>query len=104
MASNIQPNDSDYKTYTLPIKEFSKQLGLKGTPKYSELRQITKELMQKVFEIRIHKKEIQVAWVIYVAYNESEGSIDIRFDPFLLPYLLELKKEFTSYKLPFFIL
>jgi plasmid replication initiation protein len=34
-----------------------------------------------------------------VAYNESEGAIDIRFDPFLRPYLLELKKEFTSYKL-----
>lgn len=99
LASNIQPNDSDFKTYTLPIKEFNKLLGLKGTPKYTELRQITKELMQKVFEVRINKKVIQVAWLSYVAYNESEGAIDIRFDPFLRPYLLELKKEFTSYKL-----
>ncbi|MBT2757941.1 replication initiation protein [Mesobacillus foraminis] len=99
LASNIQPTDSDFKTYTLPIKEFNKLLGLKGTPKYSELRQTTKELMQKVFEIRIQKKVIQVAWLSYVAYNETEGTIDIRFDPFLRPYLLELKKEFTSYKL-----
>ena len=99
LASNIQPNDSDFKTYTLPIKEFSNLLGLKGTPKYTELRQTTKELMQKVFEVRINKKVIQVAWLSYVAYNETEGSIDIRFDPFLRPYLLELKKEFTSYKL-----
>jgi hypothetical protein len=74
-------------------------LGYKGTPKYTELRQITKELMQKVFEIRIDNKVIQVAWLSYVAYNETEGTIDIRFDPFLRPYLLELKKEFTSYKL-----
>jgi plasmid replication initiation protein len=99
LASNIQPTDSDFKTYTLPIKEFNKLLGLKGTPKYSELRQTTKELMQKVFEVRINKKVIQVAWLSYVAYNESEGTIDIRFDPFLRPYLLELKKNFTSYKL-----
>jgi plasmid replication initiation protein len=99
LASNIQPTDSDFKTYTLPIKEFNKLLGLKGTPKYSELRQITKEMMQKVFEVRIDKKVIQVAWLSYVAYNESEGTIDIRFDPFLRPYLLELKKNFTSYKL-----
>ncbi|MDP4085792.1 MAG: replication initiation protein [Bacillota bacterium] len=99
LASNIQPTDSDFKTYTLPIKEFNKLLGLKGTPKYSEMRQITKELMQKVFEVRIHKKVIQVAWLSYVAYNETDGSIDIRFDPFLRPYLLQLKKEFTSYKL-----
>lgn len=33
LASNIQPTDSDFKTYTLPIKEFSKLLGLSGTPK-----------------------------------------------------------------------
>ncbi|MEC1524455.1 replication initiation protein [Neobacillus niacini] len=99
LASNIQPTDSDFKTYNLPIKEFNKLLGLKGSPKYSELRQITKEMMQKVFEVRINKKVIQVAWLSYVAYNESEGTIDIRFDPFLRPYLLELKKNFTSYKL-----
>lgn len=99
LASNIHPTDSDFKTYTLPIKEFTSLLGLKGTPKYTELRKTTKELMQKVFEVRINKKVIQVAWLSYVAYNESEGTIDIRFDPFLRPYLLELKKEFTSYKL-----
>lgn len=99
LASNIQPSDSDFKTYTLNIKEFTSLLGLKGTPKYTELRQITKELMQKVFEVRIEKKVIQVAWLSYVAYNETEGTIDIRFDPFLRPYLLQLKKEFTSYKL-----
>jgi plasmid replication initiation protein len=99
LASNIQPTDSDFKTYTLPIKEFTRLLGLKGSPKYKDLRDITKELMQKVFEIRINKKVIQVAWLSFVAYNESEGTIDIRFDPFLRPYLLELKREFTSYKL-----
>lgn len=99
LASNIQPTDSDFKTYTLPIKEFANLIGVKGQHKYSDLRKITKELMQKVFEVRIEKKVIQVAWLSYVAYNESEGTIDIRFDPFLRPYLLELKREFTSYKL-----
>ncbi|MBT2687781.1 replication initiation protein [Bacillus sp. ISL-47] len=99
LASNIHPADSDFTTYTLPIKEFTHLLGLKGTPKYTELRRITKELMQKVFEVRISRKVIQVSWLSYVAYNETEGTIDIRFDPFLRPYLLELKREFTSYKL-----
>ena len=60
LASNIHPEDSDFKSYTLPIKEFNRLLGLNGTPKYTELRQITKELMQKVFEVRIDKKVIQV--------------------------------------------
>jgi hypothetical protein len=99
LASHIQPHDDDFKTYTLPIKEFNKLLGLKGHPKYKELREITKELMQKPFEVRIDKSVIQVSWLSYVAYNENEGTIDLRFDPFLKPYLLQLKREFTSYKL-----
>ena len=99
LASHISPLDTDFKTYTLSVKEFNKLLGLKGTPKYVELRQITKGLMKKVFEVRIDKKVVQVSWLSYVAYNETEGTIDIRFDPFLRPYLLELKREFTSYKL-----
>jgi len=99
LASNIQPSDSDFKTYTLSVKDFHKFLGLKGSPKYSELRAITKQLMQKVFEVKIENKVIQVSWLSYVAYNEDEGRIEIRFDPFLKPYLLQLKREFTSYKL-----
>ena len=55
--------------------------------------------MQKVFEVRINKKVIQVAWLSYVAYNESEGTIDIRFDPFLRPYLLELKRNLQAISL-----
>lgn len=99
LASHITPADSDFKTYTLPIQEFTDLLNLKGKPKYTALRQITKDLMKKVFEVRIKKKVIQVSWLSYVAYNETEGTIDIRFDPFLRPYLLQLKREFTSYKL-----
>lgn len=99
VASNIQPNDSDFKTYTFPVKEFHKLIGLKGSPKYTELRKITKELMRKVFEVRVNNKVVQVAWLSYVSYNEQEGTIDVRFDPFLRPFLLELKKNFTSYRL-----
>lgn len=99
LASYIQPNDEDFKTYTVSVREFYEMLGLRGTPKYSELRDITRQLMQKVFEIRIDNKVIQASWLSYVAYRENEGKIDLRFDPFLKPYLLELKREFTSYKL-----
>lgn len=99
LASNIQPSDDDFKTYTLPIKEFHRLLGLKGSPKYTEMQKITSGLMRKVFELHIENKIVQVAWLSSVTYNKDEGSIDIRFDPFLKPYLLELKREFTSYKL-----
>lgn len=99
LASRIHPDDDDFHTYTLSIREFHRILDLKGSAKYTEMRKITKNMMKKVFEVRIENKVIQANWLSYVAYNEQEGTIDIRFDPFLKPYLLHLKKEFTSYRL-----
>lgn len=99
LVSKIRKDDEDFKTYTLSIKEFNELLGNKGTPKYSELREITKKLLGKVLEIWEDDKLKQMGWISYVEYNKSEGSISLSFDPRLKPYLLQLKKEFTSYKL-----
>lgn len=99
IASVIHPDDTDFHTYTLSVKDFYNFVGYNGTPKYTELRKITASLMRKVNEIVIGNKVVQVAWLSYAAYNKNEGTIDLRFDPFWKPYLLQLKREFTSYRL-----
>jgi plasmid replication initiation protein len=99
LISQIKKEDEEFKTYTLPIKKFSEMLGLKGAPKYSEMKKITKNLIGKVMEIKLDKKVHQVSWLSYVVYNEEEGTVDLRFDPFLKPFLLQLRKEFTTYHL-----
>ncbi|WP_100408485.1 replication initiation protein [Bacillus solitudinis] len=99
LASQIQPQDSEFKNYKFTIREFSKLIGLKGTPKYNEIKKITIELMRKVFTVRIGNEVTQVSWLSSVTYKENEGMMFLRFDPFLKPYLLELKRNFTSYRL-----
>ncbi|WIG25099.1 replication initiation protein [Bacillus toyonensis] len=99
LASNIEPNDRDFKTYTFPIKQFHDLLGLSGSTKYTELSKITKELVSKVIEIRIGEELIQVSWLSSAIYNKNKGTIDLRFDPLLKPFLLELSSKFTSYRL-----
>ncbi|MDA2396829.1 replication initiation protein [Bacillus cereus] len=99
LASNIEPSDRDFKTYTFPIKQFHNLLGLSGSTKYTELSKITKELLSKVIEIRAKQELIQVSWLSSAIYNKNEGTIDLRFDPLLKPFLLELSSKFTSYKL-----
>ena len=99
LASQIQPHDSEFKNYKFTIREFSKLVGLKGTPKYNELKKITIDLMKKVFTVRIGNEVTQVSWLSSVTYKENEGVMFLRFDPFLKPYLLELKRNFTSYRL-----
>lgn len=99
LASNIEPNDRDFKTYTFPIKQFHDLLGLNGSTKYTELSKITKELLSKVIEIREREELIQVSWLSSAIYNKNKGTIDMRFDPLLKPFLLELSSKFTSYRL-----
>lgn len=99
LASNIEPSDRDFKTYTFPVKQFYDLLGLSGTAKYTELSKITKELVSKVIEMRIGEEVIQVSWLSSAIYNRKRGTIDMRFDPVLKPFLLELSSKFTSYKL-----
>lgn len=99
LASNIGPEDRDFKTYTFPIRQFHELLGLSGATKYTELSKITKELLSKVIEIRTGEELIQISWLSSAIYNKNKGTIDMRFDPLLKPFLLELSNKFTSYKL-----
>ncbi|MHA2896440.1 replication initiation protein [Bacillus cereus] len=99
LASNIEPNDKSFKIYTFSIKEFHNFLGLKGSTKYTELSTITKNLLTKVVEIHTGDELIQTSWLSSAIYNKRKGTIDMRFDPLLKPFLLELNNKFTSYRL-----
>ncbi|WP_144641588.1 replication initiation protein [Bacillus cereus] len=99
LASNIEPNDKNFKTYTFPIKKFHDLLGLNGSTKYTELSKITKNLLAKVVEIHTGEELIQTSWLSSAIYNKKKGTIDMRFDPLLKPFLLELSNKFTSYRL-----
>jgi plasmid replication initiation protein len=101
LISMVQPDDEDLKSYEFKIKTFIKLLGLKGQSCYSEIPRITKELMQKVFTIRDTEanETIQLAWLSSVKYNNNNGTVSLKFDSNLKPYILKLKEYYTSYKL-----
>ncbi|BCC80222.1 hypothetical protein BC30090_p314 (plasmid) [Bacillus cereus] len=99
LASMIQKDDSEFKTYTLSISDFSKLLGVTSKNKYEELRTITAGLMGKTLEIESEDKIIQTPWLSHVTYHKRKGIIDMRFASDLKPFFLELKKNFTSYRL-----
>jgi hypothetical protein len=99
LVSQINKDDDDFKMYSLPIQHFYELLGYRGSPKYSEMREITKNLMRKILEIKEGNKLKQMSWISYVEYDEHSGRVSLSFDPRLKPYLLQLKKEFTTYRL-----
>jgi plasmid replication initiation protein len=99
LASTVQPNDEDFKPYRFSIKEFMDLLGVESKSKYSVIPKITKELMQKVLEIKQENKITQVAWISSAEYEKGTGIVELEFSPKLKPFMLGLKEFYTSYRL-----
>ncbi|MFK8796018.1 replication initiation protein [Planococcus plakortidis] len=100
MASMIEPNDEDFKDYRISIREFSEMLGLEGKTKYTEVKEISKELMSKTIEIPQEDGGwLLVHWISSAKYIKGEGVLELSFSPKLRPYMLQLKDHFTSYRL-----
>ncbi|MDF2677425.1 MAG: repB [Bacillota bacterium] len=99
LASMVQPDDEEFKSYKFKINEFMDLLGVNTKTKYTSIPKITKELMKKVFEIHEGKKLIQIAWLSSAVYEKGSGYVELTFSPYLKPYMLKLNTMFTQYKL-----
>lgn len=100
MVSMIQPTDEDFKEYRISVKKFSEMLELKGSVKYTQMKEVAENLMTKTIEIP--KKDggwILVNWIASAEYKTGEGVINLSFSPKLKPYMLQLKNQFTTYRL-----
>ena len=99
LASTVQPTDEDFKPYKFRIADFIELLGVEDKSKYSVIPRVTKELMQKVLEIKQDNKITQVAWLSSAEYEKGSGMIELEFSPKLKPFMLGLKEFYTSYRL-----
>lgn len=98
LLTQIKPDDEDFKPHTMKISEFSRMIGVEADNQYSKLRFVTRSLMRRVLEIYDSEQQewLQIAWLSSTRYQQKKGSIVLKFDPGLKPYLLHLKNQFTK--------
>ena len=104
LISEIKPNDKSFKTYRVPIKELAEFVGIeKNKNIYQQMIDITARLMSRVVRVwSDNKKTLELMhWVSYAKYEEGAGYADFRLSDDLVPYLIELKKNFTKHDLFF---
>jgi plasmid replication initiation protein len=94
LMTAISIEDKDFKDYEFSIKELEERMGHKLQSQ--QLKKIVKSLMSKPIEFPL---EIDGEWEIfnwfsYFKYG-SDGLITCRFDKFLKPFMLDLKKRFV---------
>jgi len=99
LTSKIRPDDEDFKDYSVSVKEFAEMAGIRHKGEYEDVKDITKKLVGRVFTIYEPSGPLQLAWISSAKYHEGKGTVTLRFDPGLKPYLLQLKERFTKYSL-----
>jgi plasmid replication initiation protein len=97
---------TDKIMYSVFASEFAKICGTDPKIAYQQLQSAAVTLKRR--EVRItqepngqgrRKKTLVANWVQTIEYTEGEGTVKLRFNHDMLPYLTELSRCFTSYKL-----
>jgi plasmid replication initiation protein len=98
LMMSIDKDDEDFKSYIFSVDEFTKLLNIKDKSSYKKIQKYTKDLQKKVLEIYdVNLKELtQVSWLSSAKYSYGKGTVALKFDPELKPFLLQLKKSFTQ--------
>lgn len=102
LISQIERNDKEFKLYSFSIQQFCKVCGINYTSgkNYNDLKEALKEIAQKVLWIKLpNGKETTVRWIEKAYIDRNTGTIEIRLDEDMKPYLLQLRDNFTQYEL-----
>jgi plasmid replication initiation protein len=106
LITKIHPSDEKLTTYSFKVTEFREICGIEsnGGRFYAELKATIKNLADKSIWIKLDNgKETLLRWIERPFIDERSGTIEIKIDEFMRPYLLHLQSHFTRYNL-FYIL
>jgi plasmid replication initiation protein len=100
LSSLIHPDDEDFKGYEIRVADFVKMFNLeKRGAIYKAIETASKELVGKRIELSEKGVKKYASWLSYAEYVEGSGVVKVEFHKSLKPYLLQLHKSFTQYKL-----
>jgi len=98
MIKEININDRVFQTYRIFIKDFLEESKSKHYDLYTKADNITDIFMTHILRSKKDDGSIgKVCLMSYCNYKDGRGYIEYRFDKDLIPHLLRLKEQFTSY-------
>lgn len=99
LISKISPKDDDFQEYSFSIKEYCEVCRIQYQANYEDIKASLKAIADKSVWIPFEKNDSLIRWLEYVDIDKTTHEIKIRFDKRLKPFLLELRSNYTEYKL-----
>ena len=101
IISQIEKQDEELKLYSFDIKDFCNVCGIE--PKgdiYALLKRQIKDISDKSVWIKTESGiDTLVRWIEKPYIDKRSGTIQIKLDDDMKPYLLQLKERYTAYEL-----
>ena len=98
LSEKVKKDDEHFGVYTFNLSELIDVFG-GGTRNFDEVIETIHKLRRRIFFYRDGDTWIDANWVSVAIVNEHTKDITIEFPQLLKPYLLQLKSNFTSYRL-----
>lgn len=90
-------------TVKLVAHDYAEQFGVDPDTAYTQLREAGKGIFNRYIrffeEGRKGPEEVMIRWVSSARYSPGMGTVTLRFTQEVAPHLLQLKAQFTTYKL-----
>lgn len=102
LISQITPQDEDFRLYEFSIPNFCRVVGIDATSgeNYRELKKSIQDIRNKSIWIDLPDgRTATLAWIEKAYINHKSGTVQIRLDADMKPYLLQLKENFTQYEI-----
>lgn len=100
LISTIKKGDTKTYRTMFRVKDISDLLGISVEPLYRDLPKVCRNLMKKIIEIKQPNGDWDMFNIVtHAKYKKKEGSITIKINEEIEPYLLQLKDLFTTFKL-----
>lgn len=103
LISQIKPYDDDFKVYEFDIIDFCKVCGIvyESGKNYDTIKQQIKQIADKSYWITLEDGETEtlLRWIEKPYIKKRSGTIQIRLDNDMRPFLLKLKEHYTKYEL-----
>lgn len=96
-ASTVRIDDEDFYTYRISISHFFPNFNTGGND-YNQIKHAVIELSKGRIEKKIGLKGY-VYYALFSRISYNDGYIEMRFDPDLKPFFIDLKEHFTRYNL-----
>lgn len=102
LISQIQPDDTAFQRYSFSISEFCRVTGIPrpGGNDYTAFKAEIKAIADKSLWVTLDNgAETLLRWIAKPTIQHNSGTIEIQLDEDMRPFLLQLKRNFTSYEL-----